>query len=49
MGIDQSVDAALEDVVETIDEWGDDVWSDEAKRAATAEAREYWEDQEGDT
>ena len=44
VAIERSVDAALEDVAETIDEWDDDVWTDEAKRAATAEIRAFWDD-----
>jgi hypothetical protein len=33
---------------ETIDEWDDDVWTDEAKRAATAEVRAFWDDSDGE-
>jgi len=48
VAIERSVDAALEDVAETIDEWDDDVWTDEAKRAATAEVRAFWDDSDGE-
>ncbi|WP_226041547.1 hypothetical protein [Natrinema sp. DC36] len=48
VAIERSVDEALEDVAETIDEWDDDVWSDEAKQAATRELREFWDSEGAD-
>jgi|AntDeeMinimDraft_5_1070356.scaffolds.fasta_scaffold27169_2 hypothetical protein len=42
--VEEVVDTAFEDIGESIDEWDDDVWTDEAKRAATAEIRAFWDD-----
>ncbi|SEW10031.1 hypothetical protein [Natrinema salifodinae] len=46
MAVERSVDAALEDVAESIDEWDGDVWADEEKQAATDEIRAFWSDGE---
>lgn len=41
--VEWSVDAALEEIAEPIDDW-DDLWTGEEKDAATREIRGNWND-----